>query len=152
MKKFFSFMMALVLAFSLSAPACATGSGSSTETGSITRLEGYLFPDTYEFYNASSEVTVIGKLLKRFDQVFQDSFMAKAESLGYTVVHSEMDDNKNDLKLTQVLDAGGSWKATAQELTALFGAMEYKESDAGFEGADLTFYIGQNAVNIPEEE
>ena len=49
------------------------------------RLDGYLFPDTYEFYNASSEVTVIGKLLKRFDQVFQESFRAKAESLGYTV-------------------------------------------------------------------
>ncbi len=49
------------------------------------RLDGYLFPDTYEFYNASTEATVIGKLLKRFDQVFQESFVTKAESLGYTV-------------------------------------------------------------------
>ena len=49
------------------------------------RLDGYLFPDTYEFYNASTEAVVIGKLLKRFDQVFQESFVTKAQSLGYTV-------------------------------------------------------------------
>jgi UPF0755 protein len=49
------------------------------------RLDGYLFPDTYEFYNASSEVVVIGKLLKRFNQVFLDSYSQKAKELGYTV-------------------------------------------------------------------
>lgn len=49
------------------------------------RLDGYLFPDTYEFYNASSEEVVIGKLLKRFNQVFLDSYKQKAEELGYTV-------------------------------------------------------------------
>ena len=49
------------------------------------RLDGYLFPDTYEFYNASSEEVVIGKLLKRFNQVFLDSYAQKAKELGYTV-------------------------------------------------------------------
>lgn len=49
------------------------------------RLDGYLFPDTYEFYNASSEEVVIGKLLKRFNQVFLDSYAQKAKDLGYTV-------------------------------------------------------------------
>lgn len=49
------------------------------------RLDGYLFPDTYEFYNASSEEVVIGKLLKRFNQVFLDSYTQKAKELGYTV-------------------------------------------------------------------
>lgn len=49
------------------------------------RLDGYLFPDTYEFYNASSEAVVIGKLLKRFNQVFLDSYSQKAKELGYTV-------------------------------------------------------------------
>lgn len=29
------------------------------------RLDGYLFPDTYDFYNASSEATVINKMLRR---------------------------------------------------------------------------------------
>ena len=49
------------------------------------RLDGYLFPDTYEFYNASSEEVVIGKLLKRFNQVFLDSYAQKAKELGYSV-------------------------------------------------------------------
>ncbi len=49
------------------------------------RLEGYLFPDTYEFYNSSSEVTVINKLLARFDDVFADAYREKAKELGMTV-------------------------------------------------------------------
>lgn len=49
------------------------------------RLDGYLFPDTYEFYNDSSEKVVIGKLLKRFNQIFQESYAVKARELGYTV-------------------------------------------------------------------
>lgn len=53
--------------------------------GRYYRLDGYLFPDTYEFYNASTEEVVIGKLLKRFNQVFEDSFKTKAAELGYTV-------------------------------------------------------------------
>jgi len=49
------------------------------------RLEGYLFPDTYEFYNSSSEITVINKLLARFDEVFVDAYREKAEDLGMSV-------------------------------------------------------------------
>ena len=53
--------------------------------GRAYRLEGYLYPDTYEFYKSSSEVTVIYKLLKRFDMIFSDDFYQKAEEMGYTV-------------------------------------------------------------------
>lgn len=53
--------------------------------GRIYRLDGYLFPDTYQFYNASSEVTVINKLLTRFKQVFVKSYKERAAELGYTV-------------------------------------------------------------------
>lgn len=53
--------------------------------GRYYRLDGYLFPDTYEFYNASTEVVVINKLLKRFNEVFIESYAIKAKELGYTV-------------------------------------------------------------------
>jgi len=53
--------------------------------GRYYRLDGYLFPDTYDFYNASTEEVVIGKLLKRFNQVFEESFRVKASELGYSV-------------------------------------------------------------------
>lgn len=49
------------------------------------RLDGYLFPDTYQFYNSSSEVTVINKLLARFDQVFAEAYRTRAAELGYSV-------------------------------------------------------------------
>ncbi len=54
-------------------------------SGRTYRLEGYLYPDTYEFYKSSSEVTVIYKLLNRFNVIFSSDFYAKAEQLGYTV-------------------------------------------------------------------
>lgn len=53
--------------------------------GRTYRLEGYLYPDTYEFYKSSSEATVIYRLLKRYDVIFSDDFYARAEALGYTV-------------------------------------------------------------------
>lgn len=53
--------------------------------GRIYRLEGYLFPDTYQFYKASSEYTVINKMLKRFSQIFTKEYRAQCEVMGYTV-------------------------------------------------------------------
>lgn len=53
--------------------------------GRIYRLDGYLFPDTYQFYNASSEITVVNKLLSRFEQVFVKSYKERAAELGYSV-------------------------------------------------------------------
>ena len=51
----------------------------------IYRLDGYLFPDTYQFYLASSEWTVINKLLRRFSQIFTTEYRDQCEVLGYTV-------------------------------------------------------------------
>lgn len=53
--------------------------------GRIYRLDGYLFPDTYQFYNGSSEVTVIKKLLQRFNQLFNKQRREHCAALGYTV-------------------------------------------------------------------
>lgn len=49
------------------------------------RLEGYLFPDTYEFYNSSSEEMVIKKFLDRFSEVFVESYRTKAAENGMSV-------------------------------------------------------------------
>ncbi len=53
--------------------------------GRIYRLDGYLFPDTYQFYNNSSEVTVVRKLLKRFNQIFDKDSREQCAAMGYTV-------------------------------------------------------------------
>jgi UPF0755 protein len=51
-------------------------------TGRIYRLDGYLFPDSYEFYNASSEETVVNRLLARFSRIFTKAYRTGAEQMG----------------------------------------------------------------------
>ncbi len=51
----------------------------------VYRLDGYLFPDTYQFYSSTSEVTVIGKMLKRFSQIFTKEYRNQCAEFGYTV-------------------------------------------------------------------
>ena len=48
-------------------------------------LEGYLFPDTYEFYTDSKPSQIVYKLLNRFNNVFKSEFYDRADELGYTV-------------------------------------------------------------------
>ena len=49
------------------------------------RLEGYLFPDTYEFFTDSSADTVIKKFLNNFNAKWTDEFTARAKELGMTM-------------------------------------------------------------------
>ncbi|MEA4853587.1 MAG: endolytic transglycosylase MltG [Christensenella sp.] len=48
-------------------------------------LEGYVFPDTYEFYTNASAKDVIKKQLDRFEEIFTDEYRARAEELGMSV-------------------------------------------------------------------
>ncbi|WP_297211037.1 endolytic transglycosylase MltG [uncultured Flavonifractor sp.] len=53
--------------------------------GDVKRLEGYLFPDTYEFYMGEDPVTVLNKMILRFDEVFTDQMRADIQAAGYTI-------------------------------------------------------------------
>ena len=46
-------------------------------------LEGYLFPDTYEFYLNSSSEDVINKMLDRFNEVYDEVYQAKMQEYGF---------------------------------------------------------------------
>lgn len=59
--------------------------GLITREGRIYRLEGYLFPDTYDFYQDSDEVTVIKKLLDNFNRKFVDEYYSRCTQLGISV-------------------------------------------------------------------
>ncbi len=52
--------------------------------GKETRLEGYLFPDTYEFYINDKADRVIKKFLSNFDAKFNAEFAERAKELGMT--------------------------------------------------------------------
>lgn len=48
-------------------------------------LEGYLYPDTYQFYTDSSEIDAISKLLRTFNVRFEEEYYARCEELGLSV-------------------------------------------------------------------
>lgn len=48
-------------------------------------LEGYLYPDTYQFYTDTSEIDAVSKLLKTFNVRFEKEYYARCEELGMSV-------------------------------------------------------------------
>lgn len=49
------------------------------------RLEGYLFPDTYEVTKDSNERDIILMMLNRFDRVFKKEYYQRADELGMSI-------------------------------------------------------------------
>ncbi|MCT4621517.1 MAG: endolytic transglycosylase MltG [Marinisporobacter sp.] len=49
------------------------------------RLEGFLFPDTYEIAKNDTPKEIIIKMLNRFDNIFVDEYYKRAEELNMTV-------------------------------------------------------------------
>lgn len=72
--------------------ACVSGAGfesfsflSEAQSGGGERryaLEGYLFPDTYEAFTDSSVESIIIRMLNRFNEIYSDEYIARAEELG----------------------------------------------------------------------
>lgn len=58
---------------------------SSITEDRLYRLEGYLFPDTYDFYMGENPVSALDKLLANFNRKFDESWYERADELGYTV-------------------------------------------------------------------
>lgn len=53
--------------------------------GRIYRLEGYLFPDTYNFYVGSSGETVVGRMLENFNNKMTDEVRSAIRDRGWTI-------------------------------------------------------------------
>lgn len=53
--------------------------------GTPERLEGYLFPDTYQFYKDSDPATALSKMLVNFDNKFTEDLRDRASVLGYSL-------------------------------------------------------------------
>lgn len=49
------------------------------------RLEGYLFPDTYDFYIGESASSVVRKFLSNGDTKIKEEYRKRAEELGYSM-------------------------------------------------------------------
>lgn len=49
------------------------------------RLEGFLFPETYDIYTTADEHDIIDKMLSQFNKVFTDEYYQRAKELGMSV-------------------------------------------------------------------
>lgn len=65
--------------FNFLSPVIANPNGRSV------LLEGYLFPDTYEVYEDATVDSICMRMLNRFNEVFTDEYIARAEELGMTM-------------------------------------------------------------------
>ena len=53
--------------------------------GEVSRLEGFLYPDTYEFYTPHSPLYAINRMLVRFDELYDEDLRQKVADSGYTL-------------------------------------------------------------------
>ncbi|WP_324824090.1 endolytic transglycosylase MltG [Sinanaerobacter sp. ZZT-01] len=49
------------------------------------RLEGYLYPETYDVYTTASEQDIINRMLLQFDTVFKSEYYDRAKELGLNI-------------------------------------------------------------------
>lgn len=79
-----------------------------SSTGRARMLEGYLAPDTYEFYIGEDPKSVLNKFLDNFKNRWSDSYTEKANELGLTVdqivtVASILEKEGNDAKQMKLI-------------------------------------------------
>lgn len=65
--------------------AIKTAADGEEYAGRIYRLEGYLFPDTYNFYKNSTGQSAVAVMLKNFDQKLDTTLRAKITNSGMTI-------------------------------------------------------------------
>jgi UPF0755 protein len=53
--------------------------------GDRLRLEGFLFPETYNFFKGSTPVQAISRMLREFNRRFSEEFVERAYDMGYTI-------------------------------------------------------------------
>ncbi|MBP9988883.1 MAG: endolytic transglycosylase MltG, partial [Ruminococcus sp.] len=100
-------------------------------------VEGYLFPDTYEFYSNTSPQEALNKFIENYKVKITDEYKTKAEKLGYTM--DEM------LTLASIIQKECDKDiAECQKVSAVFHN-RLKSPDFPTLGSDVTtFYITKN--------
>ena len=110
--------------------------------GEKTRLEGYLFPDTYKFYTNMDPVQVLNKMLLRFDEVFTQDMRDAAAANNQTIA--------DIVNIASMIE-----KETSGDDQTMFSGVIYNRlykpnsETAGFLNVDATiaYYTGRAVSN-----
>jgi len=76
------------------------------------KLEGYLFPDTYEISKNATEQEIINKMLNKFDQVFTDEYRQRAKELNLTLDQVVI--------LASIIEREAKWDKDRKTISAVF--------------------------------
>lgn len=108
--------------------------------GANNRLEGYLFPDTYEFYLKDDPENVLARLLRNFNVKMDDEYMDAVNESGYSlqqiltlasIVEAEAANDDERGKIASVMyNRLNNWsdKMLGMDSTVYYGAMLLGES------------------------
>lgn len=109
------------------------------------RLEGYLFPDTYNFYQKCPPHTVAQKMLDNFSEKFTKDMADKAKQMNLTIDQT--------ITLASIIQAEAGKKSQMAKVSSVFhnrlgngqGSLKYLQSDATVFYAFHTTNNGQKA-------
>ena len=109
--------------------------------GDATRLEGYLFPDTYEFYMGEDPVSVLNKMILRFDEIFTDQMRADIQASGHTI---------NDaVIIASMIEKETDGQDQAQIASVIYNRLDNPTSEtAGYLNIDATILYATGGTEV----
>ena len=114
--------------------------------GRIYRLEGYLFPDTYYFFQDASEADVIDKFLQNTEQKLTDERYEKAAEEGFTMDQL--------ITLASMVQAEGRYIDEFEDISSVFhnrlanaAKFPYLQSDA-----TIQYVLPEHTVDLTEAD
>ena len=109
--------------------------------GDPKRLEGYLFPDTYEFYMGEDPVSVLNKMILRFDEIFTDQMRADIQASGHTI---------NDaVIIASMIEKETDGQDQAQIASVIYNRLDNPTSEtAGYLNIDATILYATGGTEV----
>ena len=109
--------------------------------GDPKRLEGYLFPDTYEFYMGEDPVSVLNKMILRFDEIFTEQMRADIQASGHTI---------NDaVIIASMIEKETDGQDQAQIASVIYNRLDNPTSEtAGYLNIDATILYATGGTEV----
>lgn len=105
------------------------------------KLEGYLFPDTYNFYVGENPKSVANRFLTRFNElIFTDKMTARMKEMGMS-----LDETIILASMIQAEAGGGGYKEMCYVSSVFHNRLDHPEVITGMLQSDVTvFYVNDN--------
>ncbi len=113
------------------------------ELGDASRLEGYLFPDTYDFYQGESAVNAIDRFLNRFHYILTLDMYKQAENLGISLHEAVI--------IASLIEK----EAGAEDDRSLFSSVIHNRLDSGWKlqlDSTLNYIKGTNTLDLSYDD